>query len=593
MMKIFLILVALFAISFACAQTTYYVDDDGVCGGNIPCSTTIAGGLASAVSGDTVYVYDGSYTENPTVNAGINLSGESNTGTVVSGTITIYANTVVNNLKITGSGKGINVPAGNYDNQVISNNLLVQNIGNAIETGSDSGTNMRVSNNLISDNAGSGFRASFDPGTIYFEHNTIVNNSDGVVIGRRSNFWLTDNIIAFNRNYAFANSGGHNQVCNFYNNHSLIYANREGLLRPNSSTRYSVFYDVEGGVYSQPRFVDSYNGDYRIDCGSPAASAATDGTNIGVYQGCVNTGNYYGPFYVAKTGDDSTGDGSPSTPYLTIQRGIDQALYFDEVIVKPGTYTENPVVDQTVALTGAGNSDSIVSGTITMSHDTNLTGFKVTGNGQGLYFTGDRQFVEDCRIESNTGAGIATASDAGTHAVISRTLIANNGGHAVDFSFDVSDDIYFTHVTIVGNSGNVFDIIRRISIKLTDSIVANNGGYLIGGSLDYRPPGALPFEIIVNNSLIYEDPIKADSRIEYIEVEGVINDSDPLFLVGSVDYELQASSPAQQAASDGTDMGWIESLSDQGGDDIPEMSQTIVLIIALVVIMSMAFMKKR
>ncbi len=47
---------------------------------------------------------------------------------------------------------------------------------------------------------------------------------------------------------------------------------------------------------------------------------------------------YLGPVWVATTGDDITGNGSPGNPFRTIGKGLSEAGYGDTVKVKPGTY---------------------------------------------------------------------------------------------------------------------------------------------------------------------------------------------------------------------------------------------------------------
>ena len=69
--------------------------------------------------------------------------------------------------------------------------------------------------------------------------------------------------------------------------------------------------------------------------------------------GCSTTQNVqvYEPIYVAKTGDN-TNDGSFANPYLTIQKGIDEASEGQKIYVLPGTYNEGELDFETAANSG-------------------------------------------------------------------------------------------------------------------------------------------------------------------------------------------------------------------------------------------------
>lgn len=63
--------------------------------------------------------------------------------------------------------------------------------------------------------------------------------------------------------------------------------------------------------------------------------------------------------YVAKTGNDGTGDGSVGTPYLTVQKGVDMARAGDTVLIGAGTYAENV---RTADWAGSAGSPIIING---------------------------------------------------------------------------------------------------------------------------------------------------------------------------------------------------------------------------------------
>ncbi|MEW5922775.1 MAG: right-handed parallel beta-helix repeat-containing protein, partial [Candidatus Zixiibacteriota bacterium] len=77
--------------------------------------------------------------------------------------------------------------------------------------------------------------------------------------------------------------------------------------------------------------------EYYLAANSPARGAATDGSDIGARQG-----NYCDSLFIAVYADslpvDTTQNGTPESPYATIQAAIDVSLDGDTVMVLPGTY---------------------------------------------------------------------------------------------------------------------------------------------------------------------------------------------------------------------------------------------------------------
>jgi nitrous oxidase accessory protein NosD len=80
--------------------------------------------------------------------------------------------------------------------------------------------------------------------------------------------------------------------------------------------------------------------------------------------------------YVSTTGNDSTGDGSQETPYLTVAKGITMATAGDTISVGTGTYTETITINKSLTLTPTSGvkGDAKISSTantLTISHSTN------------------------------------------------------------------------------------------------------------------------------------------------------------------------------------------------------------------------------
>jgi parallel beta-helix repeat protein len=114
---------------------TIYVDHNGSCDGHTPCHTTIGAGINAASNGYTVYVYDGTYYENVTVDKSIDLVGEDREVTIIDGggigdVVRINTNGCnISNFTVVGTGSGgydCGIEITSHDN-VISNNLLISN----------------------------------------------------------------------------------------------------------------------------------------------------------------------------------------------------------------------------------------------------------------------------------------------------------------------------------------------------------------------------------------------------------------------------------------------------------------------------------
>lgn len=205
---ILLAVFGLLATGTVCAQTTHYVNPDGICGGNTPCYATIQAAINAASPGDTVYVQAGTYNEHVTIDKSLTLQGEDRDTTIIdgggSGTVVYLSyvsnveisgftisngsygicmwhsdtNTLVNNDVSNNGGEG-GIVANFCDNNIIANNTISSN-GRGINFGNCYGNAIR--NNTISLNG---------PGApgIYFHWysagntitgNTISNNWAGI-----------------------------------------------------------------------------------------------------------------------------------------------------------------------------------------------------------------------------------------------------------------------------------------------------------------------------------------------------------------------------------------------------------------------------
>lgn len=166
------------------------------------------------------------------------------------------------------------------------------------------------------------------------------------------------------------------------------------------------------------------------------------------------------PIFVAKTGNDQTGNGTLGLPYLTIQKGVDMATNGGKVYILPGNYVEsvnitNPIilasnyfrlghlgaVDSTkitssngaysVRVTGNFSSDSSTSKIVGFT----LTGKTTTGNDEGALTIKDLNgapsgsyLVDHVKFVNNTMACCLDWSGAAIHSTGHNAHLIVRGG---------------------------------------------------------------------------------------------------------------------------------------------------------------------
>jgi len=190
------------------------------------------------------------------------------------------------------------------------------------------------------------------------------------------------------------------------------------------------FSNIEGyQLNSDPGFVDLANGDYRLSDSSPSLGTGTSeyefqiyshqpkiylevpttdingsprpnpaGSNpdMGAYESSKST-RVTDTYYVMKSGNDQN-NGSLTSPFLTIQRGIDAGYHGDTVIVYPGKYVEDiDYKEKNIALASrylttndsTYRDNTVIQGKVTMeSLDSRaaLIGFMIYKNRIKIYY---------------------------------------------------------------------------------------------------------------------------------------------------------------------------------------------------------------
>ncbi|MGB0386413.1 MAG: choice-of-anchor Q domain-containing protein, partial [Ardenticatenaceae bacterium] len=299
--------------------------------------------------------------------------------------------------------------------------------------------------------------------------------------------------------------------------------------------------------------------------------------------------------HVAKSGSDTTGDGSATNPFLTIQHAIDVSTDSYTVLVHPGTYVENinfngknitvkstdgpdsTIIDGnqngSVVTFENGEDSALLEGlTLTNGNGTysDPTGYPPTSGflhrGGGMFINLSNPNIVNVKILNNSaelGGGIYSlrSAPAITNTVISGNSSNSHGGGLYYESHSVRYPT-LTNVLISGNSapkGAGVAVNYSTRATLTHVTISGNTATTSGGAI-WRGNAS---NVTVSNSVIWGNTPAAihwdggtshTSQIDYSLVEGAGSGTlitwgsgnlnvNPLF-VGSGDYRLSNSSPA-------------------------------------------------
>jgi hypothetical protein len=323
---------------------------------------------------------------------------------------------------------------------------------------------VNLTNNLIAQNAagstGSGGGLLVWRGNLNLTHNTIVDNDhgvnqEGVLLGGAysGSFIIRNNIIA-----------GHSTGVRLYNgvafsDYNDYYDNDTHLVGVSMGTH---------DLTVDPQFTDRTGGDYHLALASPVIDQGQGGLGITLdFEGDLRPHGsgvdigadeaYRAETYVSQyTGNDSTGDGSPGSPFATVTKGINETGAGGTVYVGRGSYAESVFIEGSLNLLGgyheAGWSRDIAANetildaqglatTVSIAEDgaqALVEGFTITGGEAGLFDVGGGILVFD-----NAAATIR-------HNIITGNHAQNGGGGVAIWGDDYRESIVEANI-IYGN----------------------------------------------------------------------------------------------------------------------------------------------
>lgn len=310
--------------------------------------------------------------------------------------------------------------------------------------------------------------------------------------------------------------------------------------------------------------------------------------------------------HVAANGSDTAGDGTETSPFATIQKGIDAVEAGGVVLVHPGTYTKSLSFNgkKITVKSAAGFENTIIDGQTAIG-TTNVKGLANFKNGEGpesvlsgftiingtsksaIYCEKSGPTLENLTISHNSatsGAGIFCNNDAYPtvrNAVITENSATNFGGgiYCKDRSYISLENVEITKNTAYGGGGIYCSELSGISLKhgtLADNTAEEQAGAILLRDASY---------VTIENTIIWNSGIVADDSqtqqslffASYSNIQGGRNgiitthyaginwldgniNTDPLFAdPGNGDYHLLNCSPCIGAG-----------IGEQISDDITE-----------------------
>ena len=238
-------------------------------------------------------------------------------------------------------------------------------------------------------------------------------------------------------------------------------------------------------------------------------------------------------YYIAPTGDDTTGDGSEGNPWLNLFHALDEMDQSDTVIVKQGIYLNQSTTISTVGqrlfskkIIGESQNakDTILDfdgevfqlvGTLAGSDDVStfqditLRNIRNIAHSQGLFSSsvGTYNFLRVRFVDVRTGGSTNSSSPSGGFFSVNSGTV-NIEGCTFEKCYARSEAFYYPIVTFSSNADGTFNM-KNCSVFVSDESAPSGSTNI--QNIARLPTGGSSGTVNINNCILYnksgENPI--------------------------------------------------------------------------------------
>jgi parallel beta-helix repeat protein len=445
---------------------------------------SIQSAVTAAKPGDIILVEPGTYNENVVVNKQLNIrstGGASVTSVIADSAddhvFEIIADEVtINGFSVTGDYVASGIYLNSSSNSIIENNNFSHNLDSIYLFSSSN--NLIENNNILQSNTGIVLDSSPDN---KLTDNVVSNSSNGIYLDESCNNTLESNIVSDTNNAGGINllNSCNNFIWNNYFSGYGSYGTNTGNVWNITKTQGT---NIAGGPYLGGNYWANSNG-----TGFSQTCNDSDGISDSYYSLDAENIDYL-PLVEVYYPSIITVNTSGSADYTSIQSAVTAANPSDIILVEPGIYKENIVVNKQLNISSTGGAavtnvagiDSDFSYAFVITADgVKVSGFSIFTHRVGIDLYSNNNTIENNNLSCNL---LGFSLDSSSDNIIKNNKVTNNNYRGIYLESSCNNLIYnnfFNNSDNIGfngtNTGNVWNITKTQGANIA-------GGPSLGGN---------------------------------------------------------------------------------------------------------------